>query len=174
MPTSQLLDLSDVDLSACLMGRAEIARYLPHRGPIAMLDRLIWQDDTLNEGVAIYHVPRDAWWVEGHIPSHPLMPGVLLIEAGAQLASLLYYQRSRKTWFAGFTRIEEVRFRSEVRPGDDLLLLCLGVRYHLKRFVSRVQGLVGDSIVFDGLITGMAMPNVGDPPRHELDELPTG
>ncbi|XOV75755.1 MAG: 3-hydroxyacyl-ACP dehydratase FabZ family protein [Phycisphaerales bacterium] len=135
-----------------------------------MLDRLIWMDDECDNAVGIHNVPQEAWWHDGHIPGMPLMPGVLMVEAGAQLASLMYYKRSAQTCFAGFTRIEDVRFRGQVTPGDDLLLLCQGIKYNPKRFITKIQGVVNGEIVFDGNITGMVFPKMGEVQRTPLED----
>jgi 3-hydroxyacyl-[acyl-carrier-protein] dehydratase len=170
MASELIFDIGSIDLGGQQMSRAEVAGYLPHRGPIFMLDRLIWMDDDCDHAVSVHEVPTDAWWREGHIPGLPLMPGVLMVEAGAQLASLMYYKRSRQTCFAGFTRIEDVKFRGQVRPGDSLFLLCKGLKYNPKRFVTQIQGLVDEEIVFDGIITGMLFPKMGEVERTPLGE----
>ena len=162
MPAEPIFDISSIDLSARLLSRAEIARYNPHRGIMALLDGIIWHDPGATRGVAIKEVGADEFWCAGHIPGQPIMPGVLIIEAAAQLSSFLYYKRSGKTWFAGFTRIENVAFRGQVLPGDELILLSSEVKYSPKRFITQVQGLVRNQIVFEGLITGMAFPNMGE------------
>ncbi len=162
MPSGLILDFDSVDLSQSGVDRRGIAEMLPHRGPIAMLDRVIWHEFGPGRAVAVHHVPTDAWWIDGHIPGHPLMPGVLQIEAAAQLASFLYYKQSKKTWFAGFTRIDDVTFRGQVAPGDDLYLLCVEEKYSIRRFISRVQGVVNGQIAFDGQISGMAFPKMGE------------
>ena len=51
MPSEPLFDVSGIDLTDCVMTRDQVARFLPHRGAVAMLDRLVWQDDDLNAGV---------------------------------------------------------------------------------------------------------------------------
>jgi 3-hydroxyacyl-[acyl-carrier-protein] dehydratase len=170
MASDLIFQLDELDLSAQQMSRAEIAAYLPHRGPIFMLDRLVWMDEACDHAVAMHHVPTDPWWKDGHIPGMPLMPGVLMVEAGAQLASLMYYKRSGETSFAGFTRIEEVRFRGQVAPGNALVLLCKGIKYNPKRFITQIQGLVDGDIVFDGRITGMVFPKMGTITRTPLAE----
>jgi len=161
MASEYLFDFSGVDLNARLMDRADIGRLNPHRGAMALLDGVVWIDGPIDEGIAVKHVKSDEFWVPGHIPGYPLLPGVLMVEAGAQLASLMYYKRSGMTWFAGFTRIEDTTFRSQVLPGHDLYILCKCVKYSLKRFVSDIQGVVDGQIVFQGRITGMAFPKVG-------------
>lgn len=162
MPAEPIFDLSNIDLSARLLGREDIARYNPHRGLMALLDAIVWHDEGATRGVAVKNVGPDEFWCPGHIPGQPIMPGVLIIEAAAQLSSFLYYKRSGKTWFAGFTRIEDVAFRGQVVPGDSLILLSAEVKYSPKRFITQVQGLVRGQIIFEGLITGMAFPNMGE------------
>src|SRR5260370_24349137 len=74
----------------------------------------------------------DECWVEGHIPGRPLLPGVLMIECAAQLAS--FYARTFLDWkgFMGFGGLEEVKFRQQVLPGQRLLMLAKKVweRHH--------------------------------------------
>lgn len=170
MAVEPIINLSTINTSNTHMDRAEIARYLPHRGAIAMLDALVYRSDDGNEGAAIANIPQEPWWANGHIPGHPLMPGVLQIEAAAQLSSLLFYQRVNSDIFAGFTRINDVTFRGMVTPGDQLLLLCVGIKFSPKRFVTKVQGFVKDEIVFDGEISGMAFPHMGEIKRTPLTE----
>ena len=101
------------------------------------------------------------------------MPGVLLVEAGAQLAAWLYYQVTPRRWFAGFTRIEDTSFHIQVVPGDTLILLCECRKRSEKRFICDIQGLVDGQVAFKSLITGMAFPKVGEVPRVPLDSVPS-
>lgn len=161
MPAEPIFDLSAIDLNARLMSREDIARWNPHRGLMALLDAVVWLNEDLSQGVALKHIRHDEFWVPGHIPGTPIMPGVLMIEAAAQLASLMFYKRTGIDLFAGFTRIEEVAFRGKVVPGDTLYLLCREVKFSLKRFVTDIQGLVDGRLVFEGCITGMTIPGLG-------------
>lgn len=174
MPTEPIIDLSRLDLGRRVMSRAQIEQFNPHRGLMAMLDGVVWLNDTLSEGVAVKEVRADEFWTAGHIPGRPLLPGVLMLEAAAQLASLMYYKRSDVLCFAGFTRIEDVAFRGQVVPGDTLYLLCKEVKYTPKRFVTRIQGVVRNEVVFEGQITGMVFPNLGNvrDPVNEATGLP--
>jgi 3-hydroxyacyl-[acyl-carrier-protein] dehydratase len=174
LPTP-ILDLESVDLSGCVSDRADIAKYNPHRGVFALLDRVIWHSDDLHKAVAIMHVREDQFWVPGHIPGNPLLPGVLMVEASAQLASYLYYKRFEQDVFAGFTRIEDTIFRSRVVPGQDLYILASIQKAHIKRFVSDVQGVVDGEIVFQSRITGMSFPEMGKlelAPPDAVSDLP--
>lgn len=157
-----ILDLSAIDLSACVSDREGIAKYIPHRGHFALLDRVIWHDDALANAAAIMHVRDDQFWAAGHIPGRPLLPGVLMVEAAAQLASYLYYKKFSHQIFAGFTRIEDTSFRTTVTPGTDLYLLAHIRKSHIKRFVSHVQGIVNGDVVFESTITGMCLPEIGE------------
>lgn len=166
MPAEPILDLSTIDLTRVIDDRAGIGRYNAHRGQMALLDAVIWHDETIDNAVGVWHVRSDEFWVPGHIPGNPLMPGVLMVEAGAQLASYMYYKRSKVDWFAGFARIEDCTFRDRVVPGDTLYLLSHCLKYGLKRFNSRVQGIVNAQVVFDAEVTGLAFPKMGTLARN--------
>jgi 3-hydroxyacyl-[acyl-carrier-protein] dehydratase len=155
-----LFDLSEIDLGAVAVDRAGLERCNPHRGPIVQLDGVVWHAPDFTRGVAVKRVRDDEFWVSGHFPTAPVMPGVLMIEAGAQLSSFLFYSRRGEPCIAGFTRIDNTVFRGVVRPGDTLYLLSNQVKWSERRFISDLQGLVDDRIVFESRITGMVLPNV--------------
>lgn len=168
MPTSQtdeqaarnggmLIDLSSIDMDQVMLSRADIEKWNPHRGPIVQLDAVIYHDAKFTQAVGYKDVRDDEFWVGGHFPGRPVMPGVLMVEAGAQLSSFLFYARRGEPCLAGFTRIQDTVFRDKVVPGERLLLLSREVTYRPRRFVSRVQGIVRDRIVFESTITGMTI-----------------
>jgi 3-hydroxyacyl-[acyl-carrier-protein] dehydratase len=161
MPAEPIIDLRSIDLDARIVPREGIALVNAHRGVMALLDAIVWTNDDLSQGIAVKGVREGEFWAEGHIPGRPIMPGVLMVEAGAQLASYLYYRRTGIESFAGFTRIEEVAFRGQVVPGDTLYVLCREVKFSPKRFITDIQGIVNHNIVFEGRITGMVLPNLG-------------
>lgn len=151
-----LFDISGLDLSSIRVDRDGIGKRLPHRGVMAQLDGVVWTDDGFTRGVAVKHVRSDEFWCAGHIPGRPILPGVLMVEAGAQLASYLYHSRlPEERRFAGFTRIQDTVFRGSVEPDCELYLLSKEVRFSPKRFIADVQGVVGDTIVFESQVTGM-------------------
>lgn len=152
-----LLDLDHVDFSRVMVDRDEIARWNPHRGPIVQVDGIFWHDPKFRACVGYKDVRDDEFWVAGHFPGNPVMPGVLIIESGAQLTSYLFYNRRGEPCVAGFTRIEDTVFRGKVRPGDRLIMLSKEVKYRPRIFISALQGLVDGRIVFESKITGMVI-----------------
>lgn len=151
-----LFDLSAIDLNARVATRLDIERLNPHRGNMALLDYIVWHEPDFTRGVALKIVRNDEFWVPGHFPEKALFPGVLMIEAAAQLGSFLYNSRFAKPKLPVFIRIEDATFRSAVVPGDHLYLLCSDAKFSPKRFISNVQGLVGGKPAFEACITGMA------------------
>lgn len=152
-----IIDLASVDLGAMAMTRADLESWLPHRGVMALLDGVIWHSETFSRSVAIKRVRQEEFWTRGHFPGQPMMPGVLMVEAGAQLASVMFRGRSGSDRIVVFTRIENAVFRGQVHPGQDLLILGREVRYQPRRFISDIQGVVEGKVTFDARITGMVI-----------------
>lgn len=105
------------------MDRDEIQRILPHRPPFLMIDRI----DALEPGVhaiGVKFVTADEPWAAGHFPGNPVMPGVLVAEALAQVAGVLTLTAhpefaGQAVYLLGF---DKIRFRRPVRPGNELRL----------------------------------------------------
>ena len=105
-----------------MLDRDGIMRIIPHRDPFLLIDRV----SALEPGVGAtgeLDVTTDAFWVPGHFPGHPVMPGVLIVEAMAQVGAVallsLPGNEGRIAFFAG---IDKVRFKRQVLPGDTLVM----------------------------------------------------
>ena len=155
-----IIDLSLVDLDNVIADIEEIRQYNPQRFEMEQLTAVVYQDLELNICVGYKDVTKDDFWVRGHMPSMPLMPGVVMLEAAAQLCSY-FTQRHDLLGAAmvGFGGLENVRFRDPVIPGDRLVLVCMLSRVRRNRMiVSRFQGFVRDSIVVEGELKGIPIP----------------
>ena len=154
MPPQLLYDISGIDLNRVLYDQEAIRQVNPQRGDMEHLNGVVHVDGAKGEIVGFKDVRDDEFWVPGHIPGRPLLPGVIMIEAGAQLAA--FYTAKVVGWegFIGFGGAEEIRFRQAVPPGVRLHLLALKVWQRHRRIACKVQGLVAGSQVFEATIIG--------------------
>jgi UDP-3-O-[3-hydroxymyristoyl] N-acetylglucosamine deacetylase/3-hydroxyacyl-[acyl-carrier-protein] dehydratase len=129
-----------------VIGIDEIMKVLPHRYPFLLVDRILEQDGK--RAVGIKNVTINEPFFQGHFPGHPVMPGVLIIEAMAQVGGfvLLGHVKDREAKVVYFTSLDNVKWRRPVRPGDQLrfeveLTQIRGVAARLKG-VALVDGTV--------------------------------
>ena len=122
-----------------------------------LLDGVIHVNEDWSEAVGVKEVRDDEFWVAGHVPGRPLMPGVVMLETAAQLASFVTINRLGNDNFLGFTGADAVKFRGQVVPGDRMILLTKELKFSPRRFVCDVQGLVNGVLVFEGRVKGMAI-----------------
>ncbi len=157
LATEPFIDLSTIDLTRIAVDADEVGRLNPQAGEMRFLDHIIWMDEGCSICVGVHEVRDDEFWVEGHIPGRPLMPGVILIEAAAQASSVLFKKRCGVSQFIGFTRCDDAVFRGQVVPGDTLYLVAKERSFTRRRFITLAQGIVDDKVVFEVQITGMLM-----------------
>lgn len=131
------------------MDSHEILKYLPHRYPFLLIDRVIGID--LEKSIlAIKNVTINESFFVGHFPDRPVMPGVLILEAMAQAGGVLAYKSTNTTpkdgvlyYFAG---IDKARFRRVVTPGDQLHLHLTVLRSKRDIWVLHGEAFVGDEL----------------------------
>ena len=157
MAVEPLIKLSTIDLDAIVVSADEISRMNPQAGHMRQLDDICYVNDENTVAVGRKVVHDDEFWVEGHIPGRSMYPGVLMIEAAAQISSVLYHLKVKGEHFMGFTRVENCSFRGQVVPGDTLTLISVERKFQRRRFVCDAQGFVGDTFIFDVQVTGMMM-----------------
>ena len=159
MPSQPLFDLSLFDPATVVADIEDIRRANPQRFEMEQLSRICYVDVEAGNVAGVLDVPEDPFWARGHIPGRPLMPGVMFLEAGAQLCSWfvrrVYDPAEYGHRFFGFGGIDAVKFRGTVFPCQSLLLLGKRVELRTRRAVFAVQGYVEGSQVFEGQITGM-------------------
>ena len=150
-----LVDLAKIDLGRITIPIEAIRAANPHRFEMEQLTGIIHFDPAAGEIVAVKDVRPDEFWVRGHIPGRPLLPGVLMIEAAAQMCSVYYKLVQKDPRFLGFGGVDAVKFRGQVVPGDRLILIGKALEIRSRRAVFDTQGVVGDRPVYEGRITGM-------------------
>lgn len=155
-----IIDLDQIDLNRVIADIHEIRRYNPQRYEMEQLTAIVYEDSERHVCVAYKDLGPDEFWIRGHMPGLPLMPGVVMLEAAAQMCS--YYVQKYDllgTEMVGFGGLENVRFRDPVVPGSRLILMCELLRVRRGRMiVSRFQGVVKQSLVVEGEIKGIAIP----------------
>ena len=127
----------------------EIMEILPHRYPFLLVDRI----ESLREGeeiVGIKNVTINEPFFIGHFPGNPIMPGVLIIEAMAQVGGIFAFRCLPEEWSGSlvyFMGIDKARFRKPVLPGDQLRLRCTMIRQKNNIFKMRGEAYVEEILV---------------------------
>ncbi len=157
MASTPIFDPERVDPRMIAIPKQEILAMNPQRYEFEQIDSVLHLDAEANLAVACKLQTLEEFWVRGHIPGRPLMPGVLMIEMAAQLCSLFYHKKigSGGKKFFGFGGVDKVKFRGSVNPGDLLVMMTKARSLHSRISVFDCQGFVGPKMVFEGIITGV-------------------
>ncbi|HYG13123.1 MAG TPA: 3-hydroxyacyl-ACP dehydratase FabZ [Methylophilaceae bacterium] len=133
----------------------EILNHLPHRYPFMLVDRVL-SLELGKEIVAVKNVSMNEPFFPGHFPYHPVMPGVLIVEAMAQAAAILSFKTMDTKpsddsvyYFAG---IDSARFKKPVSPGDQLIL-----KVRIDRVLRGIWKYVGQALVDDVVVAEAEM-----------------
>lgn len=150
------LDPSTLDLGRIVADKEAIRKCNPQRFEMEQIDAIVYED-AQNHIVAGYKdVRQDEFWVRGHMPGFPLMPGVIMCESAAQLCG--YYSVAHDLLFGDFIAffgMENVRFRGIIRPGERFVLIGKATRINRRQTIFAVQGFVNNNLVFNGDIIGV-------------------
>ncbi len=157
MPPPPLFDLAGIELDRVVLTREEVYARLPQRHEFMQLDGVVHIDLEHARGIGVRHVRDDEWWVRGHVPGKPILPGVLLLEMAAQTSAVLNSIAHEFSEFLAFGGVEECKFRGAVYPPATIYMLCQELEFRPRRLRSRTQALVDDRIVFEAVITGLRL-----------------
>ena len=157
MPPKMLVDLDRLDLNQVEDDIEGIRKYNRQRYEMEMLTGIVKHDPEEQCVVGFKDTSDADFWVRGHIPGRPLMPGVLICECAAQCCSYYHGRTAHKAEFLGFAGLDSVKFRGQVLPGDRLVMVAK-VRTMKSRISSfDCQGFVNGRMIFEGIIQGIAM-----------------
>ena len=127
----------------------EIMKLLPHRYPMLLVDRILEIDPDGQRIVGLKNVSANEQFFQGHFPGAPVMPGVLIVEAMAQCAAVLFLQnlpdREKKLFLFG--GVDKARFRRPVVPGDQLIMECVTLQRRSNTAKMKGTAKVNDQIV---------------------------
>jgi len=158
MPPPLLINLDEVNLHKVFCAREELYdRILPHRYEFQVLDGVLHLDRARREIVAYAEILPDAWWVKGHVPGRPLLPGVLMLEMAAQACAVGTKLLTDLPDFIAFGGVEKCKFRDAVVPPARMYLLCRAEEIRARRQLSLAQGVVNGKLVFEATITGLML-----------------
>ncbi|MDD3910243.1 MAG: 3-hydroxyacyl-ACP dehydratase FabZ, partial [Proteiniphilum sp.] len=143
-----------------VMDNNRIRELLPHRYPFLMVDKIIQMTD--NYIVGVKNITTNEPFFMGHFPQEPIMPGVLQIEAMAQTGGLLVLGRldEPERYSTYFLKIDNVKFRHKVVPGDTLIFR-VELTSELRRGIATMRGLafIGDKVISEADFTAQIIKN---------------
>ncbi len=155
-----IVDPDTIDFSQVTADIEEIRKYNPQRFEMEQLTAIVYEDPVKYACVGYKDLTDREFWVRGHMPGMPLMPGVVMLEAVAQVCCYCSHKyKLLGDTMVGFGGLEEVRFRDPVLPGSRLIVMCELLKVRKPRLiVCRFQGVVERNIVVEGILKGIPIP----------------
>ena len=138
------------------LNKKQIIELLPHREPMLLIDELT-EIKKLSSATAIVKVRKDSFFVQGHFPDNPVMPGVLIVESFGQAAAALTAHGLDKSTYENklvfLMGVEKARFRNPVIPDCDLILQIEAIRSHGRVWKYKGEAFVNDKKMADAIWT---------------------
>ena len=136
------------------LNKEDIINLLPHREPMLLIDELS-EIDKLSSATALVKVRKDSFFVQGHFPQNPVMPGVLIVESFGQAAAALTAHGLDKSTYENklvfLMGVEKARFRNPVIPDCKLILKIQAIRSHGRVWKYRGEAFVDDKKMADAI-----------------------
>lgn len=161
MPQQEFLyDITQLDFSRPVATLEDVRKYNPQRHEMEQLSAVVYVDETQYLSVGYKDTTPNDFWVRGHFPHLAIMPGVVMLEAIAQLCSYVTQRYDLLgAEVVGFGGLEDVRFRDVVFPGERFVVLSKLEKVRRGRMiVCRFQGIVGDRLCIEGTLKGVPIP----------------
>jgi len=150
-----LYDVASVDLEHIEHSIEEIREINPHRHEFEQLSAILLFRPKEKIIVGLRDIRDDEFWVRGHIPGHPVFPGVLMLEAAAQLCSFYCGKVVPAAGFLGFGGVDGVRFRGTVHPPEKMILVGSEKVLTPSRCLFATQAFVRGKLIFEATILGL-------------------
>jgi 3-hydroxyacyl-[acyl-carrier-protein] dehydratase len=156
---AEKFDLAQLDFAQPIAGMDRIREILPHRFEMEMLNGIVFIDPSRRVIVGYKDVRADEFWVRGHMPDFPLLPGVLMCEAAAQLCCIynILSKVNSLDVLMGLGGLEDTRFLRPVRPGDRLVIVGHGLKVHRRLTRFHAIGHVNGEKVFETTVIGVPL-----------------
>ena len=136
------------------LNKEDIINLLPHREPMLLIEELS-EIDKLSSATALVKVRKDSFFVQGHFPQNPVMPGVLIVESFGQAAAALTAHGLDKSTYENklvfLMGVEKARFRNPVIPDCDLVLKIEAIRSHGRVWKYKGEAFVDDKKMADAI-----------------------
>ena len=136
------------------LNKNEILNLLPHREPMLLIDEL-YNIKKLSSAIAVVNVKKDSFFVQGHFPDNPVMPGVLIVESFGQAAAALTAhgldKETHENKLVFLMGVEKARFRSPVIPNCKLILKIEAIRSHGRVWKYKGEAFVNDKKMADAI-----------------------
>jgi 3-hydroxyacyl-[acyl-carrier-protein] dehydratase len=153
-----ILEFSEYDLDQVVSDIEEIRRYNPQRYEMEQLTAICYEDLERKICVGYKDLGQEEFWVRGHMPGMPLMPGVVMCEAAAQVASYYSHKYKLMEGVIGFGGLQDVRFRGVVRPGDRFVIVSRLLKLRRSIMTCEFQCFVNQNPVCEGILKGISLP----------------
>ncbi len=158
MPPTPIVDPESIQCDQPLYTREQIYQVLPQQFEFSQLDGIVLADQEAMVFAAYRDVRPDEWWCRGHMPKQAIFPGVLMIEAAAQLSAFSQQLLVPVPGaIMGFGGVDKAKFRDSIYPPARIIFIGRPTDTRLRRFRSEVQGFVDGTMAFEAEISGIRL-----------------